>query len=151
MTNWESWLLALIPPAITSLAILGVGYWVNTTIRMKNHRDALVYAYLQELIRQIHKLTTDAVDARTLECCTLALRRLSNEVQHLIDLQDQFAAQSINPRKVLDVLVFELKWFLTESGTRAEEESRECAQQAGNRLRNEVLQIVLTICDRNRA
>lgn len=149
MTNCDSWLLALIPPAITSLAILGAAYWVNTTIRRKNHKDALVYGYLQELIRQIHKLTSDAVDARTSECCTLTLRRLSNEVQHLIDLHDQFAAQSTNPGKVLDVLVFELKWFLTESGTRAEEERRQCAQQAGNRLRNEVLQIVLTICDRS--
>ncbi len=149
MSNWESWLLALIPSAMTSLAILGVGYWVNTTIRKKNHRDALVYGYLQELIRQIQKLTTDAVDARTLECCTLSLRRLSNEVQHLIDLHDQFAAQSTNPRKVLDVFVFELKWFLTESGTPAEDERRECAQQAVNKLRNEVLQVVLTICDRS--
>ncbi len=146
MTNCPWWTV-LFPPAITAAAILGVGYWVNTTIRRRNHRDVLVFSYLQEVTRQIHKLTTEAVDAHSLEDCTLALRRLSNEVQHLLDLHSQFTVNSTSPQKLLDTLVLELKWYLTESGTPVEEENREVARQAGYRLRNEVLQIVLCICD----
>lgn len=134
---------------IPALAILGVGIWVNTTIRKRNHRDVLIFGYLQEVTRQIHKFVTESVDADRLDDCTVALRRLFNEVHHLIDVHDQYASSSPSPRELLTASLLGLKWHLTQSGDPLNEEDREQARQVGHRLRNEVLRIVVRMCEKS--
>ena len=143
------WWSVFIPPLITAVTILGVGLWVNTTIRKKNHKEALIFNYLQEVARQIQRLTAEAVDAETLNTSTLKIRHLSNEIQHLMDLHSQFAPSSTSPRLILIDHILELKWHLTESGGTVEEAKRVRARQTGNKLRTEVLHAVLTICDKS--
>lgn len=140
--------LASISPLLTPVAIVGVGIWVNTTIRKRNHKTAFIANYLQDLRRQIHNLISDAVDAETLNSCTVTLRALSNEITHLIDLSRQLAKESANHHQdILQGLIFEMKRYLTDPGSEAHEEHREYARQAGNKLRSEVLQVVMNICD----
>ena len=52
---------------ITPLTIVGVGYWVNMTVRKKSQRSSIVVDYLQALQAKIHKFIDDAINAENLE------------------------------------------------------------------------------------
>ena len=142
-------LLTLAPPLITAITIVGVGYWVNTTIRRKTQRDTVLVNYLLEQQRKINELIDSALSARELEACTLDLRSLSNEIHHVYELSNFFAlcqTQSEERINRLNSLVVEFKHHLTASGEVAEEEPRERARQTGNRLRKLVLETHFALC-----
>ena len=86
MNNWVNYVEGIGSIFLTPLAIIGIGWWVNTTIRKKNQSDSIVVDHLQQLQKEIHRLTVEAIDASDVKTCTSKLRILSNEIPHLYEL-----------------------------------------------------------------
>jgi len=140
-------LIMLLPAIITSLSIIGVGYWVNETIRRKNQRDAVLVNYLQELQRHMHKLIHSAIETDDFNECTASLRSLSNEIRHFSDLQTYSEEKSEHNEDDLMCLYFLFKKYLTDTGSSPEEEAREQARTIGNNLKEGMLKAIFAICE----
>lgn len=141
-------ILPVIQTLITPITIIGVGYWVNITIRKKTQRSSIVVDYLQALQAKIHRLIDDAVNAEDLEQCTENLRSLSNEVNHLIELYEFLndnKRNNVQKYQRLKAVLFDVKKYLTASGHKAEGEDLERARQSSNELRRIVLDILVSM------
>ena len=143
-------IFTIIQLLITPLTIVGVGYWVNITVRKKSQRSSIVIDYLQALQAKIHKFIDDAINAENLEQCTENLRSLSNEVSHLIELYtylNEGKQNNVQKHLRLKSVLFDVKKYLTASGCKAEGENLERARQSSNELRRIIFDIVVSTCE----
>ena len=142
---WESVIKVLLTP----IAIIIVGYWVNTTIRKKNQRESVIVDYLQGIQKEIHRNLLEAIDEQNIKICTLKLRRLSNEILHLLEVYGQLVKvpeEEKNKRlNEMLPLFYDIKRNLT--GIEVTEERRERARYCGNQLRGKTLNMVFHICE----
>ena len=145
LCNW----LAILQIVATPLAILGLGFWVNTTIRRKSQKNSIIVSYLQGLQSKIHNLIDESISTDNSHKCTKVLRSLSNEIEHLIDLYEHFnkSSEGVQPIHRLKEKLFGMKNHLTGSGDNAIEEDIERARQSSNELKQEVLDLMLRMCE----
>ena len=146
----DSFLLHFAPALTTSIAIVLVGWWVNTTVRKKSQKGSIVISHLQERQKEIHQLVEEAVNAKEFTTCLKKLRGLSNEISHLSDLHEQLCKKDDKEREIMDELenVFiNLKKNLTSGGVPVCEEERERARQIGNQLRLGSLKVMFGVCE----
>ncbi len=143
------WASILIPPLISAAALVGVGYWIHTTIRRKSQRDLILVNYLQDIQRKIHEHVDSAVEASSLEKCTNHIRSLSNEVHHFDQLPFRHIAlqSSLGTDDKLLPLVFQFKEKLTGSGVEIDEAVREQSRQIGRDIKVKLLENIFEICE----
>ncbi len=137
----------LAPPAITAFAIVCVGYWVNTTIRRKSQRDAVLINYLQEIQRNIHQYICSAVETDNEHKRVASLRSLSNEIYHFFDLPIDNVKKSHQRKIQMNGLYFKFKSSLTDIIDSPNEQSKEQARTIGNSLKQNLLVAIFEICE----
>ncbi len=152
MSYWVTNVESIASIILTPLAILGIGWWVNTTIRKKNQSDSIVVDHLQQLQKEIHRLTVEAIDAPDVNTCTSKLRVLSNEIHHLTELHALLVGNNVKIRQKfftdLNNILIELKILLTDDIklTKGNRVNRVLARQYSNQLREKTLENILYIC-----
>ena len=140
-------LFAFGPAIITSMAIIGVGYWVNETIRRKSQKDTVLVNYLQDIQRNIHKYIYSAIETNDFNQRTTELRNLSNEIKHFTDLQLFIEQKNKHNVDKLKGLCFKFKSSLTETGDSPNEEDLAKARLIANELKKDLLESIVDICE----
>lgn len=136
----ESWLA--LPPSLTIPATtIGVGWWINTTLRHRAELDRVALDYLSGINRRINELIVEALRELEREQLLPALRQLGDEVYWLLGILEK-VRPDLHQR--LRVGVWDnylgLKMYLTDDrdGVRA--------STAGRDLRFAALVVHLRLC-----
>jgi len=136
------------------MSIILLGWWVNKVIRKTSQKNSVVINYIQLSQNRIQKFIDKSVDARGYKNQTTELRKLSNEIEHLVHLYLNFDKDTEMSNRLSGQLVekfFHMKGYLTnsilESDEEYNEESIELARLESNQLRENVLVVVLRMCE----